>query len=97
MERLCCWLLMIHDRVGPDSMKLTQEMIASRIGARRAGITVAAGILQQMNAIEYQRGKLHIRNRTILEQIVCECYSLMAVPFVPNNLPATQANANGRH
>ena len=79
MERLCCWLLMIHDRVGAHNLKLTQEMIATRIGARRAGITVAAGILQQMNAIDYRRGDLHIRNRTILEQMVCECYELMAL------------------
>ncbi|HEU4509892.1 MAG TPA: Crp/Fnr family transcriptional regulator, partial [Pyrinomonadaceae bacterium] len=60
LERLCCWLLMIHDRVGGDNLKLTQEMIASRLGARRAGITVAAGMLQEMHAIEYRRGQLHI-------------------------------------
>src|SRR6185369_12228644 len=29
MERLCCWLLMIHDRVGGNNLRLTQEMIAS--------------------------------------------------------------------
>ena len=37
-ERLCCWLLMVHDRVGGQNLRLTQEMIASRVGARRAGI-----------------------------------------------------------
>jgi CRP-like cAMP-binding protein len=52
VERLCCWLLMIHDRVGGSNLNLTQEMIASRVGARRAGITVAAGMLQEMKAIE---------------------------------------------
>ena len=74
MERLCCWLLMIHDRVGTDNLNLTQEMIASRVGARRAGITVAAGTLQEMGAIEYRRGRLHIVNRAMLERVVCECY-----------------------
>lgn len=74
MERLCCWLLMIHDRVGAANLNLTQEMIASRVGARRAGITVAAGMLQGMGAIEYRRGRLHIVDRTVLEQVVCECY-----------------------
>lgn len=77
LERLCCWLLMIHDRVGGDNLKLTQEMIASRVGARRAGITVAAGMLQEMRAIEYRRGQLHIVDRNLLEQVVCECYTLM--------------------
>lgn len=77
MERLCCWLLMIHDRVGGNNLNLTQEMIASRVGARRAGITVAAGMLQSMKAIEYRRGQLHITNREVLERTVCECYNVM--------------------
>jgi CRP-like cAMP-binding protein len=77
LERLCCWLLMIHDRVGGEKLSLTQEMIASRVGARRAGITVAAGLLQSMKAIEYRRGQLHITDREILEHTVCECYKLI--------------------
>lgn len=77
LDRLCCWLLMVHDRVGNADLKLTQEMIASRLGARRAGITVAAGLLQEMRAIEYRRGQLHIAKRDLLENMVCECYSLM--------------------
>ena len=85
MERLCCWLLMIHDRVGGNNLSLTQEMIASRVGARRAGITVAAGMLQAMKAIEYRRGQLHITNREVLERTVCECYNVMKSDwrFVP--------------
>jgi CRP-like cAMP-binding protein len=78
LERLCCWLLMIHDRVGGENLSLTQEMIASRVGARRAGITVAAGMLQAMHAIEYRRGQLHIADRDVLERTVCECYNIMA-------------------
>jgi CRP-like cAMP-binding protein len=77
MERLCCWLLMIHDRVGSSNLSFTQEMIASRVGARRAGITVAAGMLQSMHAIGYRRGQLHIQDRPMLERTVCECYNLM--------------------
>jgi len=77
MERLCCWLLMIHDRVGDSDLSLTQEMIASRVGARRAGITVAAGMLQTIKAIEYRRGRLHIVDRGVLERTVCECYNVM--------------------
>ena len=77
LERLSCWLLMIHDRVDNADLRLTQEMIASRLGARRAGITVAAGMLQEMHAIEYRRGQIHIANRELLEQTVCECYTIM--------------------
>ena len=84
MERLCCWLLMIHDRVGGNKLNLTQEMIASRVGARRAGITVAAGMLQEMGALDYRRGQLYIRNREALEQAVCECYLVMRAQFNPS-------------
>src|ERR1051325_203473 len=28
MERLCCWLLMIHDRAGGSNLPLTQELLA---------------------------------------------------------------------
>jgi len=74
---------MIHDRVGGDNLKMTQEMIASRVGARRAGITVAAGMLQEMKAIEYKRGQLHISNRMMIEETVCECYNIMKTEFAP--------------
>ena len=77
LERLSCWLLMIHDRVGGANLGLTQELIASRVGARRAGVTVAAGLLQDMRAIEYRRGQLHILDREALEEMACECYSII--------------------
>ena len=72
---------MVHDRAGDGNLRLTQEMIASRLGARRAGITVAAGVLQSMRAIEYRRGQLHITDREVLERVVCECYSIMRNEF----------------
>lgn len=78
MDRLCCWLLMLHDRIGDGNLRLTQEVIASRLGARRAGITVAAGTLQAMHAIEYRRGQLHITDREVLERVVCECYEVIS-------------------
>jgi CRP-like cAMP-binding protein len=87
LERLCCWLLMLHDRVGGENLRLTQEMIASRLGARRAGITVAAGMLQAMHAIEYRRGQLHIRDRAILENAVCECYQMMRADLIDSPRP----------
>lgn len=91
LERLCCWLLMVDDRATNGNLRLTQEMIASRLGARRAGITVAAGVLQELRAIEYRRGQLHITNRNVLEQTVCECYGMMGKEF---NLPALNGGRN---
>src|SRR5688572_9832 len=81
LERLACWLLLVRDRVGGENLKLTQEAIASRLGARRAGVTVAAGMLQSIGAIEYRRGQLHIRDRERLEDAVCECYAVLKADF----------------
>ena len=95
LERLCCWLLMVHDRVGGGNLRLTQEMIASRLGARRAGITVAAGVLQAMHAIEYRRGQLHITDRDVLERAVCECYAITrneAISASPTKNSATPSS-----
>jgi CRP-like cAMP-binding protein len=83
LERLSCWLLMVHDRVGGEDLRLTQELIASRLGARRAGVTVAAGVLQSMQGIEYRRGQLHIKNRQVLESTACECYSVLRSELIP--------------
>lgn len=95
LERLCCWLLMIDDRVGGGNLRLTQEMIASRLGARRAGITVAAGVLQAMHAIEYRRGQLHITDRHVLERAVCECYTIMQHELKPDLSARTGSRYSG--
>jgi CRP-like cAMP-binding protein len=93
MERFCCWLLMIQDRVPDGSIRLTQELVASRLGTRRAGITVAARMLFDEKALEYRRGMLRIKDREALEQHACECYSLLSVKseHVTQPLPAPQA------
>jgi hypothetical protein len=77
MQRFCCWLLMAQDRIGIQNMPLTQELIASKLGARRAGITVAARVLNDRKAIEYKRGLLHIKDRSSIEREACECYSML--------------------
>jgi CRP-like cAMP-binding protein len=81
MNRLCCWLLMVHDRVGRDELPLTHEQIAGRLGLRRAGITVAARYLLAEGAINYRRGHIHILDRDLLEQGACRCYEVFRSGF----------------
>jgi CRP-like cAMP-binding protein len=73
-ERLARWLLMMHDRIQEDEFMLTQEFIATMLGSRRAGVTVAAGTLQTAGIIGYKRGHIRIINREGLEDASCECY-----------------------
>lgn len=73
-ERFVSWLLMMHDRMGSDSLPLTQEEIAGCLGTRRSSITVAAIALQQRSIIHYVRGQIQILDRGELESAACECY-----------------------
>jgi CRP-like cAMP-binding protein len=76
-ERLARWLLMCADRVGSNSLPLTQEFLAQMLGTRRSSVTVAAGILQKAGIIRHGRGEVEIIDRRKLEKAACECYGLM--------------------
>ena|SRR5947209_2855515 len=79
--RLARWLLMCHDRAQSKDMKITQEFIATMLGTRRAGVTVAAGKLRQEGLISYQRGHVIIKDRAGLESKSCECYEIVKKEF----------------
>ena len=76
-ERLARWLLMTQDRIGTNSLPLTQEFIAQMLGTRRSSVTVSAGTLQKAGLITYTRGKVTILNRTRLEEAACDCYRML--------------------
>ena len=73
-ERLARWLLMAHDRADGDRFPMTQEFIAMMLGVRRAGVSVAAGILQRAGVIGYARGCVTVLDRPGLEAASCGCY-----------------------
>jgi len=56
---------------------MTQELIANMLGVRREGVTDAAGKLQKLGVISYSRGKITILDRARLEELSCECYSVV--------------------
>ncbi|HUF27999.1 MAG TPA: Crp/Fnr family transcriptional regulator [Gemmatimonadaceae bacterium] len=74
VPRCARWLLMTHDRVGAQQFALTHELLAYMLGVRRAGVTEAAGELQQAGYIRYGRGRVEIVDRAGLESAACECY-----------------------
>jgi CRP-like cAMP-binding protein len=76
-ERLARWLLMSADRVGSNSVPLTQEFLGQMLGTRRSSVTVAAGILQKAGLIAHTRGDLKITDRPKLEAAACDCYGMM--------------------
>lgn len=76
-QQLCRWLLLSLDRLNGTDLAMTQELIANMLGVRREGVTEAAGKLQKLGAIQYKRGKIHVNDRTQLEELSCECYGVV--------------------
>lgn len=73
-RRFARWLLATLDRVDGDRFYTTHAVAGTMLGLRRAGVTIAAGELQDMGFIRYRRGKLTILDRAGLESAACECY-----------------------
>ncbi|MGA2394773.1 MAG: Crp/Fnr family transcriptional regulator [Candidatus Lustribacter sp.] len=75
-ERCARWLLMSADRVRSDDFPLTHEALATMLGVRRAGVSVAAAALQAAGYLSYRRGRFHMIDKAGLEQAACECYAV---------------------
>ena len=76
-ERLCGWLLRIHDRIKNKDLPFTHEFLAHLLGANRKSVTLALQAMQKAGLIDYHRGRIHVLDRTGLEKASCECYIAM--------------------
>jgi len=50
------------------------------LGVRRAGVIVAAGILQRAGFIEYRHGGINVVDRIGLENAACPRYRIISRP-----------------
>jgi hypothetical protein len=80
-ERMCRWLLMMHDRAEGENLTYTHEFLANILGANRKSVTLAAQSIQTAGLIGYRRGTIQVLNRPGLEQASCECYAIVKERF----------------
>src|SRR5271167_4140971 len=73
-ERMCRWLLMMHDRAEGKALPYTHEFLSHMLGANRKSVTLAAQALQTAGLISYYRGNIKVLDRPGLEKASCECY-----------------------
>lgn len=78
-KRLARWLLMCHDRVDSDELRLSQEFVSDMLGTRRGDVSSAAAVLQEEGFIRYAQGHINILKRERLEEFACECYGVLKV------------------
>lgn len=87
-ERCARWLLTMYDRVGRPDFPLTHELLATMLGVRRAGVSIAAAALQRAGFIRYVRGKFTIVDRDGLATAACECYEAINNAYDVRLLPS---------
>jgi CRP-like cAMP-binding protein len=98
-ERMCRWLLMMHDRAQGEALPYTHEFLSHMLGANRKSVTLAAQSLQLAGLISYRRGKIQVLDRRGLEEASCECYAIVKERFDAFLTPpstAVQGDTKGR-
>ena len=98
-ERMCRWLLMMHDRAEGEALPYTHEFLSHMLGANRKSVTLAAQAMQAAGLISYRRGKILILDRPGLEETSCECYAIVKErfdAFLDPPASAIQDDAKGR-
>ena len=80
-ERMCRWLLMMHDRAEGEVLTYTHEFLSHILGANRTSITHAAQSMQAAGLISYKRGAMQVVDRPGLEKASCECYEIVKKRF----------------
>jgi CRP-like cAMP-binding protein len=98
-ERLCRWLLMMHDRADSSYLSYTHEFLANMMGVHRKSVTLAAQELQAFGLISYRQGRIQVLDRSGLEEEACECYAVVRERFNAFLTPpphAVQEHTHGR-
>jgi CRP-like cAMP-binding protein len=78
-QRLCRWLLFLHDRVRSDDLRITQQSLSTVVGARRETVSAALRQLRQLGLILNTQGCVTILDRPGLEARACECYQVVEI------------------
>jgi Crp-like helix-turn-helix domain len=80
-ERICRWLLMMHDRAEGKALPYTHEFLSHILGANRKSVTLAAQLMRTAGLISYRRGTIQVLDRAGLEKASCECYAIVKERF----------------
>lgn len=76
-QRLCRSLLQSADRAASNTLPMTQDEVASLVGARRQGVSEAAQKLRDLGLIASGRGSITLVDRGGLTARACECYEVL--------------------
>jgi CRP-like cAMP-binding protein len=74
-RRTARWILQINDRLAASApLAVTQDFLASMLGANRPKVTAVLQSLRAAGLVTYTRGNLQVRDASALESHACACY-----------------------
>jgi CRP-like cAMP-binding protein len=73
-SRLSRWLLMCHDRVDGDEIRIMHAQLGGMLGVRRATVTDALHRLEELGLLRSLRRRIQVRSRAGLEQLAGDLY-----------------------
>ena len=75
VEARCCrFILTIHYRINRDTLALTHEFLAERLGVQRTTVSAVMSKLQTRGLIRQAKGGITVTDPVSLEAEACECY-----------------------
>jgi len=80
-QRLCRWLLLIHDRVPTQDRPISKEFLAQMLAVHPERVSRVARALHQAGVIRSSQGYVTIVDRRGLAARVCECYRAVQSEF----------------
>jgi CRP-like cAMP-binding protein len=75
-QRLSRWLLLTHDRLDSDVIKITHDFLSRMVGTDRPTVTLALADFEREGLVKPGRATIIIKDRAKLAQQSCECYAL---------------------
>lgn len=79
-QRLMRLLECIFERMGSESLRITQSQLADLLGTRRERVSHAAAALEDMGLIQRTRGQIRITDLCRLHPGQCDCCVSMRLP-----------------
>jgi CRP-like cAMP-binding protein len=80
-QRCARWLLMMGDRTGAEEFDLSQGLLARMLGIGRPTVSLATAALRNDGLVQFNRGRVTIRDRAGLESSACACYGVIRREF----------------
>jgi CRP-like cAMP-binding protein len=88
--RSCRFILTIHYRINQDTLALTHEFLAERLGVQRTTVSAVMSKLQAKGLIRQAKGGITVTDPAGLEAEACECYGRVRdilerlLPYAPS-------------